>query len=128
MATHTMTNPSMEINNNAISYVPGSLSHNEGAGDTKVRIGTTGGGSTQVYFSEDVESQFSVVKFSLIPTETNIKLIREWRAANRINGSVINLSDGTYTQAYTEMALIASPEINTGPDGEIEIEFNGRGR
>jgi len=128
MSYKTMANPTVEVNNDVIAIVPGSLSFNSGYGENKVKVASAGGNSKELYISQDVETQLGVVTFKLISAKHNIDKIDEWvKLTSELNGNTINLSNADFTRAFTEMAVVNNPEVGSGTDAEVEIKFEGRG-
>jgi len=127
MAFKTMANPTVEVNNDVIAIVPGSLAFDPGWGETKVRTASAGGDSKEFYTSDDAATQIGMVQFKLITAKNNVDLIKEWIGLRKLNGSTITLSDAEYTESFSEMFISNKPEISTGPDGETEVKFEGRG-
>lgn len=127
MSYKTMSNPTVEVNNNVIAIVPGSLTFNSGFGETKVTAASAGGDSKELYVSKDVTTQLGMVTFKLITAKHNIDMIKEWIGLNKLNGSTVTLADADFTEAFSEMMVTNNPEISTGPDGEVEVKFEGRG-
>ena len=127
MAQRTMSNPTVIVNNDVIPIVPGSLSYNDGFGEITVRVGSNGGRSKELYYSEDSSTQKGMVKFNLITSENNVELLKTWLQLSQASGNTIQIVDGSFSSSFSEMYVINNPEINTGPDGEIEINFEGRG-
>jgi hypothetical protein len=126
MSYKTMANPTVEVNNDVIAIVPGSLVFNIGYGETKNRIAAAGG-SKEFYTSQDVTTQVGTVTFKLITAKKNVDLITDWVEKTKSNGNTITLADTNYTEEFSEMIVVNSPEISTGPDGEVEVKFEGRG-
>ena len=127
MAFKTMANPTVEVNNDVIAIVPGSLAFDPGWGETKMRVASAGGDSKEFYSSDDSSTQIGMVQFKLITAKNNVDLIKEWIGLRKLNGSTVTLSDADYTEAFSEMVISNKPEISTGADGEIEVKFEGRG-
>ena len=65
-----------------------------------------------------------MVKFKLFPTAGNIELASEW--TDNTDGNTIRVSEGSVIEAFTNMVVITEPEITTGADGELELEFEGQ--
>lgn len=127
MSYKTMANPTVEVNNDVIAIVPGSLAYSPGYGETKIRTAAAGGSSKEIYVSQDVETQLGTVTFKLITAKHNIDLVNEWVELTKLNGNTVTLSDGDFSLPFSEMFVTNNPEVSTGPDGEIEIKFEGRG-
>lgn len=128
MAYKTMANPTVEVNNDVISIVPGSLLFNTGYGENKVRVASAGGRSKEIFISQDVTTQLGMVTFKLITSKPNVDSITDWVGLSQdLNGNTITLVDGDFTESFSEMFVTNNPEQSTGPDGEVEVKFEGRG-
>ena len=126
MANGTLSNPTVEVNDDVISIMPNSLSYKEGQGDRKVRAESAGGGSIIAVITDDAETKISMVKFKMTNLDEHLKQVKEWMAAGN-DGVTINLSqEGSDTQvAFRNMVVTTEPERSIGADGEIEVEFMG---
>ncbi len=120
----TLSNPTVEVNNTAISIVPNSLSYKDGKGNTNLRSQSAGGDSVEVIKTVDAETKKSMVKFSVITETANIRLKEEWQGA--LNGVTIRLSEGTFLKSFRRMHVMEDPEVTTGADGATEINFEGQ--
>lgn len=127
MAFKTMANPTVEVNNDVVAIVPGSLIFNPGSGENKVSVASAGGRSKEIYIAQDVTTQLGMVTFKLITSEGNVDSITKWLNLSDLNGNTITLVDGGFTQEFSEMFVVNNPELTTGPDGEVEVKFEGRG-
>jgi len=122
MSTRTLSNPSLEINDDVVAYVPNSLSYKEGSGDKEVKAQTSGGNSISVVVTENAETKISNLKFKLFNTAANLNLINTW-SANLANTAA--LSEGEISVSFRDMVVCTEPERAIGADGELEIEFKG---
>jgi hypothetical protein len=113
------------VNNEAVGVMPNSLMFTEGLGEQKVRAVSIGGGRTEQVYANDLETNFSRVKFSIPTTPENIALARIWKA-NR-NQNVVQIAgstiDGDVTRTFTGAALVKDYEVNIATEADIEIEF-----
>ena len=125
--TQVLTNPVLRISNSNVLYVEGTLSYNRGSGEINTRVQTAGNGSVQTVHSTVVESQYGMVKFSMRNTDQNIATIDEWlRLNNSPTGVSVNLSQsGFQGVSFSNMRITNNPDINTGNDADIELEFTG---
>jgi len=125
MATQ-LSDVTLIANNEAIGIVPNSLSYTEGLGEQKMRAMSIGGGKTEQVFSNDLETNFSMLKFQLLSTPDNIKLARKWKTNKNQNvfqvaGSTV---DGEVTRVFTQAAVINNYEVTVGSDANIDIEIH----
>ena len=116
-------NPTLIIDNLVVAYIPNSLRYTEGLGEQKLRVQTSGGGSVQTVFSEDITKKLSSVKFKIEPTADNLEFIRAVKA--NFNGHVVTLSDENFTRTITGAILVNDYEVGLGMDEEVELEFMG---
>lgn len=122
----TLSNPTVEVNDDVISILPNSLSYKEGQGDRNVRAESAGGSSIVPIITDNAETKISMVKFKMSNADNHLSQVKEWMAAG-IDGVTINLSqEGSSTQvAFRNMVVTTEPERSIGADGEIEVEFAG---
>jgi hypothetical protein len=117
----TLANPTILVNNLSTPIVANSFSYTEGKGEQTVRVQSAGGGSVQTVLSNNVETNLSMVKFSMFPTAENIATILSWK--NNGNANVISASGAGLTRSFTNATLINDYEINLGSDTQIDLEF-----
>jgi len=116
-----ISTPAIVVNNVPVGIKPNSFSYTEGFGERNVRVASAGGSAKETIVSENVETQLSMVKFTLFTTSGNLTLAREW-AANKGN-NVIEASDDNFTRSFTNAIITNDFEVSAGVDGEFEIEF-----
>lgn len=121
MAIKGLSTPLLVINNVTVAYLPNTLSFTEGIPEKKLRAQTAGGGSVQMVYTTNVETQFSNVKFSLTTTADHIQAIKDWE--NHDFDNAISLTDAGLTRYGSNAGIINKPDISTGVDGKIDIEF-----
>lgn len=121
----TLSNPTVEVDDDVISIIPNSLTYKEGAGDTNVKAESAGGNSVVAIVTENAETKISMCKFKLSNTAEHLKQVKEWKAANSDGGVTISLSEGDIQVAFREMILTLEPERAIGADGELEVDFQG---
>ena len=124
MADKVIANPTIVINNVAIPIVPNSLKFKSGKGEQDVFAQSAGGSSTQAVFSENVETNISMVAFSIRNTPGNIELQSDWKDLKNANAIEIT-GDGGFSRSFNNMAQTSDPDINLGADTPIDIEFKG---
>ena len=121
MALRTLSNPTVVINNIAIAVSGNSVSFTEGFGERDLRVQSAGGSSRQSVFTENVETQLSMVKLSLVNTAANAALVRTW--LNNLNENAITITGEGLTRSFSNAAVINDPEMNLGSDGTFDVEF-----
>ena len=57
--------PGITVNNVPIAIVPNSFKYRKGAGETKVRAASTGGGGVNSIHTEDAETKVSYMTFEM---------------------------------------------------------------
>lgn len=118
----TLFAPTVCVNGTVVAVKPNSFSYTEGFGERKVRVASSGGGSTTQITSEDIETQTSMCKFMLYATSDNVELIRGWQ--DKRNANAIEVTDKDEFKRNFKKAIITNdPNIALGVDGEVEIEF-----
>lgn len=124
VAVRTLSNPSVQVNDETISIVPNSLSYKKGQGDKSVKAQSAGGNAIEVVMTENAETKISMTKFKLYNTKANFDLVNSW--VTNISGSTIRLSEGDLIESFRNMIVTTEPERMIGADGELEIEFMGQ--
>lgn len=122
----TLSDPSVVVNNEPIAIVPNSVKYTEGAGEQKMRAASTGGGNATQVYSDDVETNFSMVAFAIFNTPEFINLARTWKK-NR-NQNVVVISGKTANgdklrRTFNQAAILNDYEVNLGSDTTVELEF-----
>jgi hypothetical protein len=118
--------PSVIVNNEPIAIVPNSLTYTEGKGEQNVRAASAGGGSVEQVYSENVETNFSMVKFEIYNDAFSIKKAREWKT--NLNQNVVQISgaapDGSSVErTFQNAGLLADYEVALGSETTIELDF-----
>lgn len=119
-----LNNVSILVNNDIVAYEANSLSYHDGIGEYSTRNAVVGGAQTEQIFSEDLSTNFGMVKFSLPSTEENANLVRQWKL-NR-NNNVVELvgpDGGDFNRIFTQAGIMGNPEVNMSTDGVVEVEF-----
>jgi len=119
----TLENPTVQINDVTIPIKPNSLSYKTGRGDRNVRSQSAGGDSIETVMTEDAETKKSMVKATFIMTKDVDASVIDWMD-NR-DENTIRLSQGDFTKSFRKMAVLGEPEMPTGADAEVEVEFEG---
>jgi len=121
---NALSNPTIVVNNLATPIVPNSFTFTEGLGEQTIRTQSAGGGSVQTVFSNNVETNKSMVKFSLYNTADNIDLIKLWKQNGDANA--ISVTGEGLNRSFSGAALISNYEVNLGSDTTIDVEFEGQ--
>ena len=123
MSKVKLSNPTIVINNNSVPIVPNSFSYTEGLGEQELKVQSAGGGSVQTVLSNNVETNMSMVKFSLHNTAENIDLARTWKVNG--NNNAISITGEGLNRAINNAAVTNDYEVNLGADTTIDLEFKG---
>lgn len=123
MTLRSLSNPTVEVNDQPIAIIPNSLSFKKGQGDKTVKPQSAGGNAIETVISEDATTKKSMVKFKLTNTKENFDL--KDSVTTNISGSTIRLSEGELVVSFRGMVVTTEPELMIGADGELEIEFEG---
>lgn len=124
MTVLTLTNPTIEVNDNPIAIVPNSCSYKKGRGEKAVKAQSAGGNAIETVITINAETKKSMVKFKLYPTKENFDLSDVW--IDNVYGNTIRLSEGELTESFRGMVTTTEPERKIGADGELELEFEGQ--
>jgi len=116
-----LSTPLLTINNVAVPYISGTLNLTLGTPEKKMRVQTGGGGSVERVSSIDVTTQFSEIKFEMLNTVANEKLVEVWN--NNAFNNAISITDIGFSKYGSNAGITNKLEIGTGPDGKISIEF-----
>ena len=120
-----VANPTVTVNNNVVAIIPNTCAFTEGKGEQNVRAASGGGGQVEQIYSENIETNFSMVKFELPPTVENIALAREWKS--NTNQNLVQVassnSEGRVTRTFTQASFLPDYEVPLGSDTNIAIEF-----
>ncbi len=122
-------NPQVTVNNESIEIKPNSLSFTEGFGEQIVRAASAGGGSVVQILADNIEDNFSDVKFSLDPTLKLIALARSWKAAPGQNVVAVTgtVTDGTeiatFARTFSKASITNNYEVPLGADTQIDLEW-----
>lgn len=121
-----VANPTITVNNNVVAINPNSVAYTEGKGEQQVRAASAGGGQVEQIFSNNIETNFSMIKFEMPSTVDNIALAREWKS--NTNQNLVQMTgrtvEGDVSRTFTQAALLPDYEVPLGSDTNIAIEFN----
>ena len=122
-----LADPSIVVNDAPINIVPNSVVYKEGAGEQLVRAASTGGGNTVQVYSNNVETNFGMVKFEFFPSPDLIEFFRGVK--KNLNNNVVVLTgtttDGqTLRRTFNRASILNDYEVNIGSDTTVEVEFN----
>jgi hypothetical protein len=121
-----ISSPSVIVNNEPVAIVPNSVAYTEGKGEQNIRAASVGGGSVEQVFSQNVETNFSMVKFEIFNDANSIELARLWKT--NLNRNVVQIAgkapDGsTLQRTFQNAAILNDFEVSLGSETTIELEF-----
>ena len=125
--TFAISDPSVVVNNEPVGIAPGTVKFTEGKGEQKMRAQSTGNGKVDAIYSQDVTTQFSMVKFELYNDIDSIEIARDWK--DLLNGNVVTVTgkDVTtgkvITRTFRKAALVSDYEVEFGSESTFEVEF-----
>lgn len=124
MATQ-LADATVLINNQPFAIVPNTLVFTEGQGEQTIKAASIGGGQVEQIFANDIETNFSMVKFELYATHDSIEDTKSIKSNQNNNVVQIlgNTPEGTITRTFTQAALLNDPEKALGTDTTIPVEF-----
>lgn len=122
-----LADPSIVVNDAPINIVPNSVVYKEGAGEQTVRAASTGGGNTTQVYSNNVETNFGMVKFEFFPAPQDINFFRQVK--KNLNNNVVVLTGTTadgksLRRTFNRSSLLTDYEVSLGTDTTVELEFN----
>lgn len=122
-----LANPTVTVSNVVVAVIPNSVTFTEGLGEQNIRAASGGGSNVEQIFSNNIETNFSTVKFDIPATPDNIALAREWKVkqnANLVQISGRTVGDGKImTRTFSQAALLSDYEVALGSDTNISLEF-----
>ncbi len=120
-----LADPLVTVNNIPVAVIPNSVSYTEGKGEQSLRAASLGGGQVEQVYANNIESNFSMIQFSIPSTKDNIEVARAWKT-NR-NQNVVQIQgrtpEGSITRTFTQAAILNDYEVPLGSETDIAIEF-----
>ncbi|MEE9222965.1 MAG: hypothetical protein V3V40_05870 [Nitrosomonadaceae bacterium] len=122
-------NPQVVVNNIALAIKPNSLSFTEGFGEQIVRAASAGGAQVEQILADNIEDNFSEVKFALDPTESNIANARIWKAqpGQNVVSVTATATEGTVTTTFSrtfqKATITNNYDVPLGADTQIDLEW-----
>ena len=124
-----IANPQLVINNIPQAIKPNSLSYTEGKGEQILRAASAGGQSVVQVLADNVEDNFSDIKFSFDNTVPNIASARAWKNQPGQNTIIVTgtvTSGGkteTLRRVFNNASLMNNYEVPLGSDVSLDLEF-----
>ena len=123
MSVIALANPTIIVNNLHIAVVPNETVYTEGFGEQKMRVRTGGGGNIESVYSNDVETNLSMLKFHIYSTIDYLELARGWKAL--LNANLISITDDNFSRHLIDAALTNNYEVGLGASTTVELEWHG---
>lgn len=124
-----LANPQVVVNNVVLAIKPNTLAFTEGFGEQIVRAASAGGAQAVQVLADNIEDNFSEVKFSLDPTLENIANARAWKAQPgqnvvAVTGVVVDgTTSATFSRTFQKASIVNNYEVPLGADTQIDLEF-----
>lgn len=124
MATQ-LANATFMVNDQIVGIVPNSLVFTEGQGEQDIKAASLGGGRVEQVYSENIETNFSMVNVELYATKDSIEDSKTWKS--NANQNVVQIfgrtPEGVVSRTFTQAALLTDPAKALGTDTTIPLEF-----
>lgn len=114
------------VNNDTVGIVPNSLSFNEGRGEQNILAVSDGGGRVSQVFSNNLETNFANVTFSVRTTADMVERVLQWKDNGNNNVIIIAAEDANgndFIRTFTQAAFTANYEVQIQAEGVIEVGF-----
>lgn len=122
-----ISDPAVVLNNEPVNLAPGTVVYTEGLGEQSVRAQSSGNGSVDQVYSDDVTTHQSMCKFSIFNVIESIELMRRTKVNRNANVLTISGIDPTtgakISRTFNKAALVNDYEVGFSNDSTIEIEF-----
>lgn len=124
-----LANPQVVVNNISLSIKPNSLDFTEGFGEQIVRAASAGGASVIQILADNIEDNFSEVKFSLEPTIDNINNARAWKSnpgqnVVSVTGTVTDgTTEQTFSRTFSKASITNNYSVMLGADTSVDLEW-----
>ena len=115
----------ISVNNDPVAVTPNSVVYTEGLGEQSIRAASSGGGQVEQIYSNNIESNFSTLRFDMPATVENIERAREWKVNTNQNVAQVagRTPEGRVTRTFTQAAILNDYEVALGTETDISIEF-----
>ncbi len=127
MAGHIIAKPTVEVNNTPYGVIAGSVKFTEGMGEYK-RVIVVTGDNVEALFSEDAETQYPKVSFTLAPNIEAIDDARTWKNNKNLNLVRLSFEDVStgkvFGRTFSGASIDNDYEVTLSPDGTIELEWS----
>ena len=124
-----LANPQVVVNNISLAIKANSLDFTEGFGEQIVRAASAGGASVVQILADNIEDNFSEVKFSLEPTIDNINNARVWKSSPgqnviSVTGTVTDgTTEQTFSRTFSKASITNNYSVMLGSDTSVDLEW-----
>lgn len=124
-----LANPQVVVNNISLAIKANSLEFTEGFGEQIVRAASGGGASVVQILADNIEDNFSEVKFSLEPTIDNVNNARFWKSRPGLNvisvtGTVTDgTTEQTFSRTFSKASVTNNYNVAFGADTSVDLEW-----
>ncbi len=124
-----LANPQVVVNNISLAIKANSLDFTEGFGEQIVRAASAGGASVVQILADNIEDNFSEVKFSLEPTIDNINNARVWKSnpgqnVISVTGTVTDgTTEQTFSRTFSKASITNNYSVMLGADTSVDLEW-----
>ena len=124
-----LANPQVVVNNISLAIKANSLDFTEGFGEQIVRAASAGGASVVQILADNIEDNFSEVKFSLEPTIDNINNARVWKSSPgqnviSVTGTVTDgTTEQTFSRTFSKASITNNYSVMLGADTSVDLEW-----
>lgn len=123
MSQKSLGNPTIVVNNIAISLVPDSFVSKLGRGEVEVRHASTGNGGETIH-TEKTETKVGCMSWEMYNTPETEALVEQWKA-NTAGNVVQAYEKGVTTKVLPGASMVNDPDFEGKADGKVKIEFKG---
>lgn len=124
-----LANPQVVVNNISLAIKANSLDFTEGFGEQIVRAASAGGASVVQILADNIEDNFSEIKFSLEPTIDNINNARVWKSnpgqnVVSVTGTVTDgTTEQTFSRTFSKASITNNYSVMLGADTSVDLEW-----
>ncbi len=114
------------VNNKDLEFMPNTFRYTEGLGEQQMSAVSSGGGSSEQLYSEDVSTHISKVMLDVPVTVDTVKKVRAMKKNKNRNviQAVAKNDEGEVLKTFTRAALLGDYEVAFGSDTVITLEFS----
>ena len=118
---NALATPIVTVNDRNVAIQPNSFEYDDGFGERNLRTQSSGPDESETVVTENAETQFSMIKFTLLSTEENADLVRIW--LDNFDQNEITAVQGSWTRSFRKAVVTNNPTVAVSQDGSFDIEF-----